>query len=192
MGVVKCANCGARVNDQAVGCPECGANLQTGDIPQAIRLQGTLAQVQREGAQLAALDPFDVATADVPEAAQQLAAFVLRVDAVLALAAEAVEAEKLVATRPRFGGLAEAVLSDDDQVLRRSSVLRDALRHAVTLASLDYCRLWWSLESGDGSLDDGEWRRLTQAVIDLGPLLDPAMVEATVLRRARKREESHA
>lgn len=191
MGVVQCANCGAKVNDQAVGCPACGANLDTGEIPPAIRLLETIAQVQREGEQLASLDPVSISAAEVPEPAQQLTAFLGRVETVLALAPEALEAEKLVAARPRFGGLADAVWSDDDQVVRRALVLLEALRHAVSLASLEYCRLWWSLESGGGSLDDAEWRRLTQGVIDLGPLLDPALVEATVLRRARWRREEH-
>jgi len=37
MATINCANCGASVNAEVAGCPECGADPRTGEIPEQVR-----------------------------------------------------------------------------------------------------------------------------------------------------------
>jgi hypothetical protein len=40
MGVISCAGCSDTVNDQAVACPNCGANPRTGVVPDRVLAHG--------------------------------------------------------------------------------------------------------------------------------------------------------
>jgi RNA polymerase subunit RPABC4/transcription elongation factor Spt4 len=56
VGLIACANCGNRVNSEASGCPSCGANPQTGVMPERVVALAPQETILEEAVLLAILD----------------------------------------------------------------------------------------------------------------------------------------
>jgi len=205
MGRSVCEKCGALVNEQATGCPACGADPRTGVVPEHVKRWETEGEVWREAAGLFERFCDEAMSTTLPATNDLLSACEARADALLMLLPETIGAWRTVweERAPRLGR--DAAIDHDaanrallaivgsvyeacedpagqtvSQTEQRLAARTELAHRAQGLLHLEYTRLRWRLERDGVALDDSQEQRLLDTLVQVGPLLTPHGLGATL------------